>query len=908
LGHSHFGLITNNTCYNNSVDGIELYASKSNIVDDNTCILNGCGLSLGSIYIPFPTIYNSKYNIITNNTFNYNKNKGINFFRLSHYNTIKYNEFSRNPIGIYVMDAEYNLFSENTISYNTDVGIFMDIPFHFNSIYHNNIIDNKIQARDSNPISKNYWSHSELGGNYWSDYLGLDNGFQGKPIYDGIGDTDLPHLKLDYFPFKNIDGWKYPGLPVLKSPFKLNITGNYTLFWTPSVRTTGYILEEDDNFEFGSPEVIYRGPAQNYTLKNKSEGRYYYRVKAYNDQQESPHLDIVEILVDYPPSIPVGLKAENISGSSVTLRWKPCPDSDLAGYYIWMNDTGGKQNGSYFTFTQVDKNINEYTVLNLLEKTSYHFTVTAVDRLKTNSSHSKIVTITTLDVTAPYTPIGLSAAPLSDSEVHLKWLTNLHDDVEGYEIYMNKTDSGPEHEFKLIDNVDAENNFCVISGLSEQMTYYFKIRAYDGAPNYSPFSKIVKISTIDINPPKKPKDLIITGLSYDYVTLSWKPNTERDLVGYLIYRTRSLNDSFELIMSKPITESSYTDTRLNELTTYYYRVSAVDDFGLESTLSKTLIVTTLLEPWPPEINNKIYQIEIPEDTSDNTSINLYNWFMDQNGDVLTFSCIGARNIDVTINQSSGNVTLRPRADWNGEEVLLFHATDGKYEVRDTVKVIVTPVNDQPGKPEIISPVDGMKVGRDELLLFEGKCSDVDEPYGDKLLYWWHSNISGKLGYGNGLYIVLHDGGMHRITLAVKDSSGKISRTQIILYVPEEKKEKEEVVEEEPEVIQEEKKEQEESYFDLVLIVIGISFMIIAVIMVGTTILIKRTKKRESETAPSMPKPIEIRIKRTKMKKKLRETTPEDLYGSDSEADRSNKMMKISLDHPQKVEIIEESDD
>ena len=82
-----------------------------------------------------------------------------------------------------------------------------------NEIYHNNIINEyKPQALDADPAN-NHWFHPELfEGNYWSDYLGVDDGTgiyawdtSGKHAIpgDGIGDTDLPHPTTDYdfYPF-----------------------------------------------------------------------------------------------------------------------------------------------------------------------------------------------------------------------------------------------------------------------------------------------------------------------------------------------------------------------------------------------------------------------------------------------------------------------------------------------------------------------------------------------------------------------------------------------------------------------------------------------------------------------------------------------------------------------------------
>ncbi|MFW9833238.1 MAG: nitrous oxide reductase family maturation protein NosD [Candidatus Thorarchaeota archaeon] len=98
-----------------------------------------------------------------------------------------------------------NVVTENTISGDHWWGIAMDYDLQWgitsmgNLIYHNNLIDNLHQAIDWYP-ENNYWYHPDLlEGNYWSDYLGLDDGSNGRVPYDGIGDTNLP-WHYDWYP------------------------------------------------------------------------------------------------------------------------------------------------------------------------------------------------------------------------------------------------------------------------------------------------------------------------------------------------------------------------------------------------------------------------------------------------------------------------------------------------------------------------------------------------------------------------------------------------------------------------------------------------------------------------------------------------------------------------------------
>ncbi|GAB6275242.1 MAG: hypothetical protein STSR0004_21070 [Peptococcaceae bacterium] len=65
------------------------------------------------------------------------------------------------------------------------------------------------------------------------------------------------------------------------------------------------------------------------------------------------------------------------------------------------------------------------------------------------------------------------------------------------------------------------------------------------------------------------------------ITLSWLANIEKDLGGYKIYRSESLEGTYTLIHTAGKV-TSWVDTGLTNGTTYYYKISAYSLVGLES--------------------------------------------------------------------------------------------------------------------------------------------------------------------------------------------------------------------------------------------------------------------------------------------------------------------------------------
>jgi parallel beta-helix repeat protein len=723
IAFSSFNTVTNNTLLENT-NGVYLYSSNSNIISNNNCSFNR--------YRGIDLRYSSN-NRIDNNTCISNYVSGI-FLYYSESNTITNNNVSSSiNRGILLNSSIKNTIFHNDIQFNDQHGLYI-IDSSRNNIYHNNIIENAIQAVELEASHYNEWDNGNGEGNYWSDYIGLDNGAYGRVASDGIGDTQLLHLDLDKYPFIKRSGWLYPARPILIDPGDFDSDGNFLVSWPTNRGTIGFILEEDTDLNFNSSTVVYEGPEQAFQVKNRNNNTYYYRLKAYSEQNVSHWSNIVDITVDWVPDRPQNLSASVFqAGNALNLSWD-------------LNSVDTK----------------EYNI---------HY--------KTNDVWIFLVSVT-----------------------------------------------HPKHSFDHSD-------------LKDGLEYHYRIEAIDGRGQSSGFSASISAIPMDSIAPAPP-----TGLSIDKnktthhsIKLIWEANTEDDLKGYNLYKSNFTNpdDPWDLMGNTRKGQEDFVISNLEERKEYYFAITAFDEVPNESVYSNTVSETTKLGPHGPEIFNSIADIEILEDSYDDTSINLYDWFSDINDDPLTFECEGEKHIKVTIYQKNGTVVLKPDNDWNGNETLTFYASDGEYVISDKVMINVLPINDPPMNVQILAPQNGSKFDYGQPVYFRGTYDDPDLP-DDNLTFNWSSSIDSILGEDIPLTVITLSPGEHIITLTVTDSGNNSCIANVTITVLKVNKSLEDDT-------------------DMSLIMTSVSAIIIVILLILILFLILKRKKEDKKTGTEKKKPV-----------------------------------------------------
>ncbi len=176
-----------------------------------------------------------------------------------------------------------------------------------------------------------------------------------------------------------------------------------------------------------------------------------------------------------PPSPPGNLAAEAISVSSIRLTWTAASDgpggSGIDHYAVYREG---------FFYTNIS-GVNSFTDAGLLQGTTYHYGLEAVDRVGLVSPRVYAEATTAWDdAQAPDAPQNLKAIPVSETEIALSWNPSADNKdasgVSGYQVYR---DGAFLVQVAGVSFLDA--------GLSPLTDYTYQVRALDRAGNMSGF-------------------------------------------------------------------------------------------------------------------------------------------------------------------------------------------------------------------------------------------------------------------------------------------------------------------------------------------------------------------------------------------------------------------------------------
>jgi len=291
LNYSINSNITINNLLSNSIGVFATWAIRNTFSDNNIANNSECGVLLD---------YNSQENIVMSNEIA-NNSRGI-YLTASSNNKIVGNNIVDNVDGIRLNDSTNNIVYQNSIVRNM-LGLHLNtsvFTYENNTFYHNNFGENRFQVKIGANSSRNIWdSGYSSGGNYWSDFNGMDlfsGQSQNETGSDRIGDMPYFINAENYDRYPLIYPYGFVPSPDLNGDGEVDIrdVGAAALAFGAYPSHPRWNLAADMNQD---SQVDIRDLA--IIVKNFGKSVLIQDVSIRTDKSEYAHLDAVKITVSY---------------------------------------------------------------------------------------------------------------------------------------------------------------------------------------------------------------------------------------------------------------------------------------------------------------------------------------------------------------------------------------------------------------------------------------------------------------------------------------------------------------------------------------------------------------------------------------------------------------------------------
>lgn len=361
------------------------------------------------------------------------------------------------------------------------------------------------------------------------------------------------------------------------------------LTWEPVKGVAGYDIYESDSIDHAFNKITKEKLSPDVGSYDDPEfiegAAVYYAITSYdakgNESVKSPVAWVIP-KDETPPAPPTNLTAA-VTATSVILKWDAVPADDVHGYMVFRGDA--PDNLVKVNNSAIKNSADGYTDTRVMHGRAYYYAVAAVDLMYNKSEYSNIVTVNGPDYHVPSYPASVFASG-GDGMITVNWPASHESDLAGYRLYRSSDENGSftqvggDISADATQYVDKSSPSNVIANGEK---YWYYLTAFDAAGSESvPSHKTFAIPE-DESAPASPTGVTVSS-DKSGVTISWTPNSEKDIKGYRVLRALAKVAIYKPIdgADTPIAASSVKDSAAQAGQEYWYKVVAVDTSGNES--------------------------------------------------------------------------------------------------------------------------------------------------------------------------------------------------------------------------------------------------------------------------------------------------------------------------------------
>lgn len=301
------------------------------------------------------------------------------------------------------------------------------------------------------------------------------------------------------------------------------------------------------------------------------EGRYTLRLLV-EDASGQQAFDTVTVEVDAVPPPAPQLQGSAGEGRSARLAWSGSDVPDLAGFLLYRDGVAVNDRGSLIA----DRQHRDVVELD----GDYRYTVRAVDRAGNESESSNTVTVR-IDRTPPEVSL---ATPYPGERIRADYaVTGSAHSADDFASWVLRAGIGAAAPEVLAEGASAVRNAVLQRWntrlIPDESPVTLQLAASDRGGNEATDQAPVVVDNLA---PAAPQQVAVAVAADSGVEVTWQPNTEPDLLGYLLYRSGRLISADgatpDDLRLAALTTARFTDSAApdGELT---YRVYAIDLAG-----------------------------------------------------------------------------------------------------------------------------------------------------------------------------------------------------------------------------------------------------------------------------------------------------------------------------------------